>query len=100
MVPLGDQGVYVKGGYTHSDIVTNENMNTSTTYGNDDLWGTHVSLGFERDVMEATVRLEGTFSEYENVKIGGADNEGGQGNIVTVSGMDGYSVGISLLKSF
>ena len=38
MVPLGDQGVYVKGGYTHSDIVTNENMNTSTTYGNDDLW--------------------------------------------------------------
>ena len=50
--------------------------------------------------MEATVRLEGTFSEYENVKIGGADNEGGQGNIVTVSGMDGYSVGISLLKSF
>ena len=100
MIPLGDQGVYVKGGYTHSDVITNENMNTGTKYGNDDLWGQHVSLGFERDVMDATVRLEGTYSDYENVKIGGADNENGQGNIVTVSGMDGYSVGVSLVKSF
>ena len=33
MIPLGDQGVYVKGGYTHSDVITNENMNTGTKYG-------------------------------------------------------------------
>ncbi len=100
MAPLGDQGVYAKIGVTHSDIITNESMNTGTKYGNDDLWGQHISLGFERDVMEATVRLEGTFSDYDDVKIGGADNENGQGNVVTVSGMDGYSVGVSLVKSF
>ena len=100
MAPLGSEGVYAKLGVTHSDIITNENMATSTKYGNDDLWGTHLSLGFERDVSDVTMRLEATLSEYEDVKIGGADNEGGQGNVVTVSGMDGYSVGVSIVKGF
>ena len=100
MAPLGSEGVYAKLGVTHSDIITNENMNTGTKYGNDDLWGTHLSLGFERDVSDVTMRLEATISEYEDVKIGGADSEGGQGNVVTVSGMDGYSAGVSLVKGF
>ena len=100
LVDLGDTGAYAKLGASYSEVITNESINTGTTYANDELIGYHVSLGMEREVMDVSMRLEATLSEYDNVQIGGLDQEGGVANTVTVNGLDGYSVGLSVLKNF
>ena len=99
LLHLGDSGLYVKGAGTISDIITNESMATGSNYGNDELQGTHMGIGYEHNLDNLTVRLEAMVSDYEAIDLTSSGNDGTP-NRIEIQGMDGTSVALSLVKSF
>ena len=99
IVPLMDTGIYIKAGASEADLNTNESMLTGSNYPDATLDGTHVSIGFERDTGDYAVRLEAGISEYDDVTITGTDGDG-DANTITVNGLDGQHVRLSLVKAF
>tara|TARA_B100001121_G_C18561064_1_gene560342 strand:+ start:82 stop:732 length:651 start_codon:yes stop_codon:yes gene_type:complete len=99
LLHLGDSGLYVKGAGTLSDIITNETMATGSNYGNDELQGTHMGIGYEHNLDNLTVRLEAMVSDYEAIDLTSSGNDGTP-NRIEIQGMDGTSVALSLVKSF
>lgn len=99
IVPLMDTGIYIKAGASEADLNTNESMLTGSNYPDATLDGTHVSIGFERDSGDFAVRLEAGISEYDDVTVTGTDGDG-DANTITVNGLDGQHVRVSLVKAF
>ena len=67
LLHLGDSGVYLKGMGTISDVITNESMATGSKYGNDELQGTHLGIGYEHELDTVSVRVEAMVSDYEAI---------------------------------
>lgn len=44
---LGPMGLFFKVGYAHAEIITEENLGTGSTYGNEDIFGPLVGFGFK-----------------------------------------------------
>ena len=99
LVHLGDSGVYLKGMGTISDVITNESMATGSKYGNDELQGTHLGIGYEHELDTVSVRGEVMVSDYEAIDITSSNNDGDP-NRIEIQGMDGTSVALSVVKSF
>ena len=99
LLHLGDSGVYLKGMGTISDVITNESMATGSKYGNDELQGTHLGIGYEHELDTVSVRVEAMVSDYEAIDITSSNNDGDP-NRIEVQGMDGTSVALSVAKSF
>lgn len=99
IVPLMDTGIYIKAGASEADLKTNESMLTGSSYPDATLDGTHVSIGFERDAGDFAVRLEAGISEYDDVTVTGTGGDG-DANTITVNGLDGQHVRVSLVKAF
>tara|TARA_Y100000768_G_scaffold104137_1_gene76232 strand:+ start:619 stop:1260 length:642 start_codon:yes stop_codon:yes gene_type:complete len=68
IVPLGSDGVYAKLGASYADVVVNENNFRNTTYSDEELYGGHISLGYERDFSGTFIRGEAGYSEYATVE--------------------------------
>ena len=96
---LGDSPAYIKAGMSYANLATNESMATSSKYDDADLEGYHLSLGVQRELDNAFVRLEAGYSSYDDVSIT-ATGDGANPNKVTVSGMEGPHARISIGKSF
>ena len=101
MLEVPDTGVYLKVGRSSADLITNESMGaTSTTYGDASLDGTHGALGYAYDTgYGVIVRAEVGVSEYDDVSVTSAGGDG-TANTVTLTGLDGPTAGISIVKEF
>ena len=90
---------HTKAGASEADLNTNESMLTGSNYPDATLDGTHVSIGFERESGDFAVRLEAGISEYDDVTVTGTDGDG-DANTITVNGLDGQHVRLSLVRAF
>tara|TARA_Y100001970_G_C13983274_1_gene724319 strand:- start:382 stop:930 length:549 start_codon:yes stop_codon:yes gene_type:complete len=99
LVPMGSGGAYLKAGVAHASIDTTENLATGTTYGNADVNGIIVGLGFERETNDGFLRMEATYSDYEDVKFRGALDSDSVRNVVDAD-VDALAFRISVGRAF
>ena len=100
LVPVGDAGMYVKGGLARGTVDTTETLATGTTYGNEDVDGLMIGFGFQRDNDNGMfVRAEGTYTDYDDVKFNGALDGDSVRNVVDAD-IDALALRLSLGKSF
>jgi hypothetical protein len=94
---LGDSGAYVKAGIVTVDVITNESLGTGSTYGNTDLDGTLIGLGYNRDFDNGMfVRAEGAYTEFDGASLTSSTTA----NKITLNSLDGVTGKISIGKSF
>jgi len=95
---LLNDNVYVKAGYMQVDVITNENLGTGGAYGNTDLDGFTLALGYDRDLSNGMfVRVEGNYMELDGVSL---TNTADSTKSVSVDGITGYGAKLSIGKSF
>ena len=105
LIPLGGNGIYVKGGVARATVDTTERLATGTTYGNEDVDGLMLGVGFQRDGDNGLFfRAEGTYTDYDDVKFNGSFNgnavgDGAVRNVVDAD-IDALALRISVGKSF
>lgn len=81
LLPLGGSGAYAKLGVARASIDTTENLATGTEYGNADVDGVIVGLGFSRDTDNGGFfRMEGTYTDYDDVNYKGSFNGNAAGD--------------------
>ena len=105
LAPLGSGGAYFKFGLARATIDTTENLSTGTTYGNEDVDGVLVGLGFNRESDAGTFfRMEGTYTDYDDVNFKGSFNGNAAGDSAVRNkidaDIDALALRISLGKSF
>ena len=94
---LGDSGAYVKAGIVTVDVITNETLGTGSTYGNTDLDGTLIGLGYNKDFDNGLfVRAEGAYTEFDGASVTSSTTV----NKITLNNLDGVTGKISIGKSF
>ena len=97
---VGGSGAYFKGGVAFATIDTTENLATGTAYGNEDVTGILVGVGFNRDRDNGTfLRTELTYSDYEEVKFTGSADADGVKNVIDAD-IDAIAFRVSLGKAF
>jgi len=68
-------GVYLKAGYTQMDVNTTEVLETGLSYGNTDVNGTMLGVGFKSDIgSSAFYKVEGSYTAFDSLSL----NEAGQ----------------------
>jgi hypothetical protein len=98
LTPPDANGLYVKAGYMQVDVITNEKLGTGGAYGNTDLDGYTIALGYNRDLAnDAFVRLELSHMELDGATL---VNTADSAKSVTADGITGYGARISVGKSF
>ena len=96
-VPALD-GLYAKVGYVQVDVVTNEVLGTGGAYGDTELDGFTVGIGYQRDVQNDTfVRVEANYMELDGATL---VNQNDSQKSVTADGITGYGARLSVGKSF
>jgi hypothetical protein len=89
---------YAKAGYVQVDVITNESLATGGSYGNTDLDGYTVALGYNRNVDNGMfVRAEANYIDMDGVTL---TNSSDSTKSVTADGITGYGARISVGKSF
>ena len=97
MINLTDN-VYAKAGIMTVDVVTNETLASGGAYGNTDLDGTMLAIGYSRNLDNgAFVRLEGSYMDFEGATL---TNTNDSTKSVKVDGIEGYGARLSIGKSF
>ena len=97
MINLTDN-IYAKAGIMTVDVVTNETLATGGAYGNTELDGTMLAVGYARGLDNgAFIRLEGSYMEFDGVSL---TNQNDSTKSVTVEGIEGYGARLSIGKSF
>ena len=92
------ESFYVKAGMMEVDVITNDKLNTGSTYGNTSLDGTMFAVGFARDLDNgAFIRLEGSIMEFDGVTL---TSQVDSAKSVSVDGIEGYGAKLSVGKSF
>ena len=93
-----NENVYAKIGYSQVDVATKENLGTGGAYGDTELEGYTVALGYNKDLNSgAFLRLEGNYVSFDGVTL---TNTADTTKSVTVDGIDGYGAKISIGRSF
>ena len=94
---LGDSGAYVKAGIVTVDVITNESLGTGSTYGNTDLDGTLIGLGYNKGFDNGLfVRAEGAYTEFDGASVTSSTTV----NKITLNSLDGVTGKVSIGKSF
>ena len=100
LIPVRSGGAYLKAGVAHASIDTTENLATGTEYGNADVNGLLVGFGFNRERDNGGFfRMEGTYTDYEDVKFRGALDGDSVRNVVDAD-VDALAIRISVGKAF
>jgi hypothetical protein len=90
---------FVKAGIMEADVITNENLESGSAYGNTDLSGTFWALGFDKPLFDDMfVRAEVSATEFDAIKLTstGSDNS----NVIDITGLEGTNIAFSVGKSF
>lgn len=91
------ENAYIKAGFTKVDITTNESLGTGSTYGNTDIDGTSIGIGYNKDFDNGMfVRAEGNYMEFDGASL--TSSSGSQK--ISLDSLDGVSGKLSLGKSF
>ena len=100
LMPMGSNGAYLKAGVARASIDTTESLATGTTYGNADVDGIIVGLGFNRETDNGGfLRMEGTYTDYDDVKFNGSLDSDSVRNVVDAD-VDALALRISVGKAF
>ena len=100
LVPFGSKGTYIKGGIASATVDTTETLATGTTYGNEDVYGIMVGVGFQKNGSNGLFfRAEGTYTDYEDVKLNGSLDSDSVRNTVDAD-VDAKAFSISVGKAF
>jgi hypothetical protein len=100
LLPMGSSGAYLKGGLARASIDTTETLATGTSYGNADVDGFIFGLGFERDTANgAFIRMEGTYTDYEDVKFNGSLDADSVRNVINAD-VDALAFRVAIGKAF
>jgi hypothetical protein len=90
--------LYIKGGATSVDVITNENLGTGSAYGNTSLDGSMYGVGYDRTTDSGMFfRVEGNVMEFDGASLTSTTNTD---NSVKMSELNGVSGKISIGKSF
>ena len=110
LIGVSDTPAFVKLGYSYADVETTETIKNlgskaqskgngttqNSNYGNDELIGYHVSLGYDHEVSDGFfVRGEAGYHQYDDTTYSSSSG----GNKITAE-LSGYDVGIKIGKSF
>ena len=94
---MGDS-FYVKAGVTHVEIITNENLGSGGSYGDTDMDGSMVGVGYSYTGDNGTfVRVEGNYTSYDGTSVTNSSNSDIK---VNLRNLDGVSGKVSIGKSF
>ena len=93
-----NDNVYAKVGIVQVEVVTDENLGTGGAYGNVDLDGYTVALGYSMDLADGMfARFEASYMDLDGATV---TNDNDSTKSVTADGISGYGAGISIGKSF
>tara|TARA_B100000282_G_scaffold64850_1_gene43557 strand:- start:92 stop:787 length:696 start_codon:yes stop_codon:yes gene_type:complete len=93
-----NDNIYAKVGYVEVEAITDENLQTGGSYGNADLDGYTIALGYNMDLADGVfARIEANYMELDGVTI---KNDNDATKSVKADGISGYGAGISIGKSF
>tara|TARA_B100000900_G_scaffold148919_1_gene126376 strand:- start:257 stop:958 length:702 start_codon:yes stop_codon:yes gene_type:complete len=93
-----NDNVYAKVGYVQVEVITDENLATGGAYGNADLDGYSIALGYNMDLADGMfVRAEASYMSLDGVTL---TNDNDSTKSVKADGISGYGAGISVGKSF
>lgn len=96
-VPI-NENMYAKLGYVTVDVDTNEKLATGGSYGNTDLSGYTIGLGYSVDRGDgAFIRLEASYMDLDGATL---KNTVDTTKSVTADGITGYGAKVSVGKSF
>lgn len=91
------ENAYIKAGYMQVDVITNENLQTGSTYKNTDLDGTLLGIGYHKEFDNGVfLRAEGNYMEFDGASV--TSSTGSQK--ISLDSLDGVSGKLSLGKSF
>tara|TARA_B100001057_G_scaffold425204_1_gene448474 strand:- start:1034 stop:1684 length:651 start_codon:yes stop_codon:yes gene_type:complete len=94
----GDNSIYAKVGIQHATVVTKENLNSGSTYGDDEITGLTLGIGTRADLAYADglfYKAEATYTDF----IDGYHASSSAGNEITAD-LDSMAVKISLGYKF
>ena len=89
--------MYVKGGIMQVDVMTEENLGTGSKYGNTDLDGMMLGVGYHADMGDFFVRVEGTYMDFDDASLVSSTNSD---NKISITDLNGVSAKLSVGKSF
>ena len=92
-----NENVYVKVGRVTVDVITNENLGTGGAYGNTELSGHEIALGYTYNMDTAFARVEAFSLEMDGATLTNANDST---KSVTADGIDAIGARLSLGKSF
>ena len=90
--------IYAKIGYVEVEVVTDENLGTGGAYGNTDLDGYTIALGYSMDFADGLfARFEASYMDLDGATV---TNDNDSTKSVKADGISGYGAGISVGKTF
>ena len=93
-----NENVYLKAGIMQVDLITEENLGTGGSYGNDTLEGYTIGLGYNMDLADGMfVRAEAAYMEIDGTTLTNTDDST---KSVSADGITGYGAAVSVGKSF
>ena len=97
LIPAGPG--FVRLGVVHASVDTTETLATGTKYGNEDINGLVLGYGFQRDGAGNFIRVEGTYTIYEELTLNGSLDADSVRNKVEAD-IDAFALKFSVGKSF
>ena len=90
---------YVKAGGVAVDVITNESLGTGASYGNTDLSGTMLGIGYHNSNDNGTFfRFEGNYMSFDGTSLKATGTAAD--NTIELKNLDGVSGKVSLGKTF
>ena len=90
--------MYAKVGHVSVDVITNESLATGGSYGDTDLDGYTLALGYNRDLdTGAFLRFEASYMDLDGATL---TNTADSTKSVTADGITGYGARLSVGRSF
>jgi len=91
------ENFYAKAGIVKVDVITNESLETGSTYANTDLDGNLFGVGYHNSFDNGFfIRVEGNYMNFDGASVTSSANS----NKIELSQLDGVSGKIALGKSF
>lgn len=92
-----NENVYIKAGIVEVDLITNEKLDTGSTYGNTSIDGNMMGVGYNKTFDNGIfLRGEGTYIELDGTSLTSSTGV----NVITLNNIDGVTGKLSIGKSF
>jgi len=95
-----DAGAFLKLGASYANVATKETITTGSTYPDAEVYGGHVSIGFENSLGDTDMnfRIEGGYSGYTNITV--VNDQTARPTKIHINDMDGFTARLSILKTY